>query len=60
MRCGGVKELLGIALPLILTGSKGVTIMLEAGKTIFSRPDGDHGNDSALLEKNTGRASSAH
>ena len=42
---------MGIALPLILTGSKGITIMLEVWKIIFSRPDGHHGNNSSLLEE---------
>ena len=47
MRCGGVNELLGIALPLILTSSKSVTITIKFGKLYFL----DHGNNSALLEE---------
>ena len=60
MRRGGVNELLEIALSLIFTASKGVRIMLEVWKTEFSRPDSDHGNDSALLEETLVVPSSAH
>ena len=36
MRCGDVNELLGIALPLILTGNRGVMIMCwKFGKLYF-------------------------
>ena len=51
MGCGGVNEPLVIALPFTLTGSNGITIMLEVWEIVFARPGGNHGNDSALLEE---------